>query len=133
MRKYVTTTMICVFSALALVGCGGGGGSSPATKATTKVYLFGNITSAGKIVATVDTTLNIPGGVLVNYSSPPGASSGTFPIRNGVVVPSGPVKILASGVSGTYTIAAGTPGGTLRLLMYNLPGSQVELKRLNFD
>jgi len=132
MKKYICATMIGVYSALALAGCGGGGGGGgggAVTKAITKVYLFGNITSSGKVVATVQTTLNLPAGVLVNYSSAPGIKTGTFPLRKGVVVSSGPIKILDSGISGTYKIVDGIEGGTLQLLMLNLPGtSQVALK-----
>lgn len=104
MKKYVMTTIICVFSALALAGCGGGGGGGgggPVTKATTKIYLFGNITSAGNIVGTVKTTLNVPSGVLINYSSTPGATTGLCILRKGVIVPSGPVQVSASDFSGS--------------------------------
>lgn len=106
MKKYVATTVIFVFSALALVGCGGGGGGGggaplPVSKATTKAYLFGNITAAGKVVATVKTTMNIPGGVMVNYSSAPGATTGLCILRKGVIVPSGEAKLSASDFAGS--------------------------------
>ncbi len=124
MKKYVTTTIICIFSALALAGCGGGGGGGGgAAKATTKVYLFGNITSAANIVGTVRTTLNIPSGVLVNYSSAPGATSGLCKLRKGVLVPSGPVMVSTSDFnSSSYDIAS-------RVLTLNLVNSsRVSLK-----
>lgn len=118
--------MICFFSALTLAGCGGGGGGGgggSVSKATTKVYLFGNITSASNVVATVKTTLNIPSGVLINYSSAPGATSGLCILRKGAIVPSGPVLVSASDFSGsTYDL-------TSRILTLNLANfSRVALK-----
>ncbi|KAB0672412.1 hypothetical protein F6V30_07575 [Oryzomonas sagensis] len=96
MKKYVTTTMISVFFALTLAGCGGGGGGGGSvTKATTKAYLFGNMTSTSTVV-TIQTTMNVPSGVLVNYSSTPGATTGLCPLRKGVIVPSGPVLASSS-------------------------------------
>lgn len=124
MKKYITTTLICLFSALTLAGCGGGGGGSgPTTKATTKVYLFGNITSAEKIVATVKTSINLPSGVLVNYSSAPGATTGLYKLRKGVIVPSGPVLVSDSDFdSSSYDLAS-------RVLTINLINfSRVSLK-----
>lgn len=106
MKKYIKPAIICIFSALALVGCGGGGGGGGAvSKAVTKVSLFGNITSASNIVATVSTTLNIPSGVMVNYSSAPGVTTGLCTLRKGVIVPSGPVQVSASDFSlSTYDL-----------------------------
>jgi hypothetical protein len=109
MRKYITKTMICVFSAFALAGCGGGGGggSSAASKAISKVYLFGNITSSSNIVATAKTTMIIPTSVLVNYSSAPGATTGLCKLRKGVLSPSGTVQVSASDFdSSSYDIAS---------------------------
>ena len=144
MKRYILTAVTGLFSVLALAGCGGGGGggSSPATKAVTKVYLFGNITSADKIVATVQTTMNVPSGVMLNYSSVPGATSGLCTLRKGVVVPSGPVQVSPSDFSAsTYDIA----GRVLTVRMVNngrLPlkssstdngGKGTEIAMINFS
>ncbi len=118
MKSNLMTIILGAFSVLALVACGGGGGGGggPVTKANTKVFLFGNITSATNIVATTKTTLNIPSGVLVNYSSAPGAVSGLTKLRDGVIVPSGTIKVNAADFSGsTYDIAS----RVLTINMYN--------------
>lgn len=96
-----------------MAGCGGGGGGA-ATQAVTKVYLFGTMSSntrfgvyssSGKITS-VSTSMTVPAGIMVNYSSPAGVTSGKFPLRTGAVVPSGPVKVAASDITGTYDTAS---------------------------
>lgn len=129
MKRYIVATLICALSALTLTGCGdgGGGGTTPttpaATKATTKVYLFGALSSNSKI-ATVQTTMIVPNGIMVNYSSPPGATSGIFPLRRGVAVPSGPVQVSAADISGTFDIAS----RKLNIYLFNNPTNPVLLK-----
>jgi hypothetical protein len=120
------------FAVLTLAGCGGGGGGGgPAavTKAATKAYLFGNmsspasfgnLSSSGKI-ASIQTSMAIPTTeAMVNYSSAPGATSGLCVtranavagnclLRDGVIVPSGKVLVSASDfVASTYDIASKT-------------------------
>jgi hypothetical protein len=113
MKKYLIAVITCAISALALTGCGGGGGSTPpaapaeATKAVAKVFLFGNVTSSSTIVATVQTTMTVPSGVMVNYSSVPGATSGLCRLKAGVIVPSGKVLVPVSDFdSSTFEIAS---------------------------
>jgi hypothetical protein len=104
MKKYAMAAIVSAFLALSLTGCGGGGGgggSAPATTATTKVFLFGTMSSNSRI-AGVTTSLIVPSSVLVNYTSPAGASTGTWPLRSGVIVASGPIKV--DTVSGSYDI-----------------------------
>ncbi len=94
---------------LAVNGCGGGGGGSPAppatSKAVTKAYLFGTM-SSGSIIATVQTSMIVPSGVLANYTSPAGATSGTYPLRSAALAPSGSVLVPAGDLTGTYDIAS---------------------------
>lgn len=108
MKNYVKAAIIGVLSALALTACGGGG-SAPATTATTKVFLFGTMSSNSRI-AGITTSMTVPGGVMVNYSTAPGVMvnystpHGIFPLRSGSVVPSGPFKV--SSASGSYDNAS---------------------------
>lgn len=137
MKKQVLAAIIWTFSTLALTGCGGGGSAPPAAvKATTKVFLFGAMSSNSRI-ATVQTTMTVPSGVMVNYSSPPGAVSGTFPLRGGFAVPSGPVKVSATDISGTFDTASRQLTVSLinrgRLdLASNTTGNGAEIAALNF-
>src|SRR3954452_10981762 len=106
MKRVISAGCMCVLSALILTGCGGSDNpitavtppGTNATKATTKVNLFGNMSSNGKI-ASVNTAMTVPNGIMVNYSSPPGATSGIFPLRQGVAVPSGPAQVAASDIT----------------------------------
>lgn len=128
MKLNIRAAIMGAFGVLTLAGCGGGGGgggvSVVATKAITKVHLFGNMTSTSKI-ASVQTTMTVPNGVMVNYTSTPGATSGTFPLRKGFVVPSGPVQVSLADISGSYDIAS----RVLTVSLMNPPGSnQVALK-----
>lgn len=109
MNKYLVMTILAVISLSGLAGCGGGGGGGGggvATKAATKVYVFGHMTSIGRL-STVQTTINVPDSVLVNYSSAPGATSGLCILRKGVIVPSGKVLATASDFNlSTYNISS---------------------------
>lgn len=139
MGKYISAAIGVALTALAVAGCGGGGGggggAAPAalTRATTKLYLFGTMSSSGKFnnistsstIATVSAKLNVPSGVLINYSSAPGATSGLCDLRPGVLVPSGPVQVASNSLTGTYDIAS----RTLTVSLLNWPGqNQVALK-----
>lgn len=125
MKKHALVTIICAVSALTLSGCGGGGSSGPppVKKAVTAMYLFGAMSSNSKI-ATVQATMTVPDGIMVNYSSPPGATSGTFPLRSGFVVPSGPVKLSATDVSGTFN----TVSKKLSINLLNNPSTPLDLQ-----
>src|SRR6185369_14356593 len=111
----------------------------PATKAITTVSLFGTM-SSNSTLATVKTSMTVPNGVLVNYSSPApaGYAQDTFPLRSGVVIPSGPVKVAASDFSNSIFNTA-TRKLTINLvnlnrlpLMGNAIGSGAEIATLNF-
>ena len=100
MKKSFQALIIASVALLTLVACGGGGGGSSSiaiSKQSTKLYLFGNL-STNFNVAYVTTTLTVPG--FVDYSSSPGDSNSTSPLRSGVITASGP--ILASLVSGSF-------------------------------
>lgn len=110
MKKYLLMAITCLFSAMSLTGCGGGGGGGgnttpAATQATTKVHLFGTMSSNSRI-ATVQTTMTVPSGIMVNYSSPAGSTSGTFSLRRGAVVPSGSVQVASADISATFDTAS---------------------------
>jgi len=130
MKRVQIGVVISALSALTLAGCGSSGNPSAvtpvetqATKASSKVYLFGNMSSNSRI-ATVDTSMNVPDGIMVNYSSPPGATSGVFPLRSGVAVPSGPVQLAPADISGTFDVSS----RKLYLRLMNNPGNSVLLK-----
>lgn len=129
MKNYfATAVMISAFAVLTLAGCGGGGGgggASSVTKATTKAYLFGNMSSPASFgnlssngkIATIQTSIALPPEVMLNYSTTPGATSGfcvprslAAPgqciLRDGIVVPSGKVLVSASDFSPTYEFNA---------------------------
>lgn len=108
MNKYLVMTILAVITLSGLAGCGGGGGGGGGvtTKAATKVLVFGHMTSIGRI-STVQTTLNVPSSVLVNYSSAPGATAGLCILRKGVIVPSGNVLAASSDFNlSTYNISS---------------------------
>jgi len=124
--------MISAFAVLTLAGCGGGGGGGGAasvTKAATKAYLFGNMSSPASFgnlssnarIASIQTSITIPTTeAMVNYSSTPGATSGLCAmranagagqciLRDNVIVPSGKVLVSASDfIASTYDIASKT-------------------------
>ena len=106
MKRLILITMALSALSGILAGCGGGGSGAPApnTRAVTTVYLFGNMTSTSK-VATLHSELTVPAGVMVNYSSPPGATTGKYAVRNGSIVPSGPVKVSPNDITAEFSVA----------------------------
>jgi hypothetical protein len=109
-REFLGLASAALFAALA-AGCGGGGGgggSTTVTGATAKVLLFGSMSSSSRVAA-VQTTLPVPSGVLVNYSSPApaGYPANTYPLRGGSIIPSGAVHVAASDLSGSYNTSTG--------------------------
>ncbi len=147
--KRVVITLLCILSTALMSGCGGGGGSSvgPTTKATTKMFLFGAMSSntrfgvyssSGKI-ASVQTSMTVPSGIMVNYSSPApaGYPANSFPLRKGFVVPSGPVRVAATDFTGTFD----TSSRILTISLVNLErallksttvGNGAEIATINF-
>lgn len=106
MKRYAIALAFVAGLTLPLSGCGGGGGGGgggPATKATAKVSVFGAISSSCRI-ASIGTTLTVPSGILVNYSSPApaGYPPHTYPVRGSALVPSGPVQVDRSEITGTF-------------------------------
>ncbi|HXE96056.1 MAG TPA: hypothetical protein VN642_06605 [Dongiaceae bacterium] len=91
MIKYLSNTAAVLTMSIILGGCGGGSSEPPKTQAVTKVYLFGKMSSSSR-VATIESGITVPDGIMVNYSSPLGATTGKYPLRSGSIVPSGPVK-----------------------------------------
>jgi hypothetical protein len=124
MKKYAMAAFI--YSTLILAGCGGGENNSvatPATKAVTAVYLFGNMSSTSKITS-VQTSLTVPSGLLVNYSSPApaGYPANTYPLKSGFAVPSGPVRVAEADITGTFNTT------TRNLSIYLLNQGGIALK-----
>lgn len=111
MKKYATA--LALFSLTTILGaCGGGGGASspsgPVTQAVAKAYVFGAMSTNSKIT-NLQTSFICPTGVLANYSTPApsGFPANVYPLRGGSVVPSGPVQVAPSDISGTYNTATG--------------------------
>ncbi|KAB0666248.1 hypothetical protein F6V25_07195 [Oryzomonas japonica] len=103
MKNHIISTIICTISFLTLAACGGGGGGGQTTQAVTTLYLFGQMSSTtNSKIDSIQTSFVVPTGVLVNYTSAPGAPAGNYPVRAGFAVPSGPIKVAASDISGTY-------------------------------
>lgn len=151
MKRILLSAVVSGLAALALTGCGGGGGGGGGvtTKAVSKVYLFGTMSSntrfgvystSGKI-ASVQTSMTVPAGILANYSSPApaGYPANTFPLRSGFVVPSGSVNVAVSDITGTYD----TSSRILSLSVFNPPpgvllksgasGNGAEIATINFS
>ncbi|MCM0084514.1 hypothetical protein L4X63_23335 [Geomonas sp. Red32] len=124
MMKITVAALVALWAAVTLTGCGGGGGAAagPVTTGVTKVQLFGNM-STNCTVGSVQTTMQVPSGVLVNYSSPAPSNypAHTFPLKSGAVVPSGPVRFQQSDISGTYN----TQTMQLTVSMVNSAGSNI--------
>jgi len=115
MKMYGTLFIAGLLMTLGLAGCGGGGGGGGGitSGATTKVLIFGHISSSSRL-STIHASLTVPASVQVNYSSAPGATSGLCKLRKGVITPSGPVLVSTSDFDGsTYDIAS-------RLLTINM-------------
>jgi hypothetical protein len=142
MKRFILITILSALSAL-LTGCGGGGGGTPApnTRAVTTVYLFGHMTSTSK-VATLHSELTVPEGIMVNYSSPPGGT-GKYALRNGSVVPSGPVKVAQSDITAEFSVSdrkltidfVNSPDFTTQVrknIRSGTAGSGIEIATINF-
>jgi hypothetical protein len=87
--------ILATLGSLTLSGCGGGGGGGVA-KQTTKLYLFGSM-SSNSIIATVTTSVAVPN--FIDYSAPSKTAKGIFPLRSRVLAASGPV--LVSDITGS--------------------------------
>jgi hypothetical protein len=136
MKKFAIAAFI--YSTLALAGCGGGGDDAVATMAVTAVNLFGNMSSNAKIVS-IKTSMTVPGGILVNYSSPApaGYPANTYPLKSGFAVPSGPVRVAEADITGTYNTT--TKNLSIYLLNQNgvalsssSIGNGMEVAKINF-
>jgi hypothetical protein len=98
MKKTFQALIIASVALLTLVACGGGGGGPDVIpKQSTKLYLFGNL-STNFNVAYVTTKLTVPD--FVDYSSSSNDSNSTSLLRSGVIAASGPIK--ASSLSGSF-------------------------------
>lgn len=144
MKNYFLKTATVLAMSIILAGCGGGGGTTvpPKTQGTTVVYLFGTMSSSSR-VATLHSEITIPDGIMVNYSSPPGATSGKYPLRSGAITPSGPLKVAQSDVTAEFSVAdrklsidyLNTPDFTTmarKNIKSSTTGSGTEIATLNF-
>lgn len=145
MKNYALCAFIYSALTLALAGCGGhdNGGNNitippAATKAITKLYLFGNMSSNSKVTS-VQAAVTVPSGIMVNYSSPApaGYPANTYPLKSGFAVPSGPVRVAEADISGKYN----TDSRELTIYLVNqsgvalrssMTGNGAEIARLNF-
>ncbi|TWJ33594.1 hypothetical protein [Geobacter argillaceus] len=92
MRKCNLALILGTVGALTLAGCGGGGGGGGGgpSKASTKLYLFGTMSSNYNI-ASVDTSVIVPN--FKDYTAPTGSTATVFQLRSGVLVPSAKVSL----------------------------------------
>jgi len=89
MKKCKLALILGTVGALTLAGCGGGGGGGGPSQVGTKLYLFGTMSSNYNI-ASVDTSVIAPN--FKDYTAPTGSTATVFPLRSGVLVPSGKVS-----------------------------------------
>ena len=152
MNKILAATTACLFSIVTLAGCGGGGGGGNGggiPTATTKVHLFGTMSSAsanrsaGVVDSVQTTTLAVPPNLFVNYTSQAvaGDPPNSYRLKGGFVVPSGPAQISVAAISGNYntdtrllTISFLNSGGVINLLSSTTAnaGNGEELATINF-
>lgn len=110
------------FSVLMLFTLFGCSGSDPAplTRGTATVYLFGSMSSVSRVVS-VKSEMTVPAGVMINYSSPPGATTGKFPLRSGQIVPSGPVLFAESDIQSAECTVVNNIPSKISFLLFNTP------------
>lgn len=119
MRQLLKSTLLGLFCVSSLIACGGGGGGGAAATQTTKLYLFGNL-STNFNVASVTTTLTVPN--FSDYSSSASDINNTSAVRGAAIKASGPV--LASSVIGSYD-------KTNKLLSLTLVNASVPFKNMS--
>jgi hypothetical protein len=90
------------------------------TRGTATVYLFGSMSSVSKVVS-VKSEMTVPAGVMINYSSPPGATTGKFPLRSGQIVPSGPVLFAQSDIQSAECTVASDGSRKISFMIFNTP------------
>lgn len=103
MKYFFFNTVAVVFTSLLLAGCGGSSSPTyvPKTQGSVALFLFGSMSSASK-VASIETRFKVPDGIMVNYSSPPGITTGIHPIRSGSFVLSGSSLFSKNDITTTY-------------------------------
>lgn len=97
MKKRIYTLIVGCTALVTLSACGGGGGGGGAGKTTTKLYVFGNL-STNYSLATVTSAVTVPN--FVDYSSSSSDVNNTSQLRSGVIRASG--QVLASSATGSY-------------------------------
>jgi hypothetical protein len=140
MKNTLLNSAILLALALILTGCGDSSSEPLKTQGSAKVFLFGTMSSSRKI-ATLHTEVIIPSGIMLNYSSPPGGT-GKYPLRSGVIVPSGSVTFSQSDITAEFRVSDRTlfvdcinwpdSTGFRKNIRSGSVGDGVEIATLNF-
>lgn len=99
MKRLCAAVFVFAASVVILASCGGGGGGGP-SRVVTKLYLFGSMSSNTNIAHVYS---NISTAGFKDYSAPNGITTGTFPLRSGILKASGSIKV--SVVDATFNTA----------------------------
>lgn len=137
MNKYFLNTVVVAFISLLFAGCGGGSSSpAPKTQGSVAVYLFGSMSSASKVAA-ITSEITVPAGIMINYSSPPGVTTGKHPLRSGSIIPSGTSTFSKGDFNTLYnldnrTLTIFLVNKNMKDIKSNLIGNGLEIATLNF-
>lgn len=138
MKKTFLNTAVLALVSLLLTGCGGGGGggTAPKTSGSIALYLFGTMSSASK-VASIKSQFTVPAGIMINYSSPPGATTGVHKLRSGSIVPSGLSMFSKDDFTSTYNLdnkllTIGVVNNQMKDIKSNITGKGTEIATLSF-
>lgn len=120
-----TSLLRAVLASLLLITLFGCGSSSddPRTRGKATVYLFGSMSSVSRVTS-VKSSIPLPEGVMVNYSTPAGATlttPGTYPLRSGTIVPSGPVLFTQSDIQSAECTVATDGTRKITFQIFNTP------------